>query len=81
MKLLLIQEGWGPGAAGWQQCECGRWHAAATGLVCSGVEVATVIAGSGIGHQAATVVAAGRRGCNGEGAACVHTREVGVTLM
>src|SRR6266702_3133161 len=27
----------GPGAAGWQQCECGRWCAAATGLVCSGV--------------------------------------------
>ena len=53
----------------------------ATGLVCSGVEVATVIAGSGIGRQAATVVAVGRRGCDGEGAACIHAREVGVTLM
>jgi len=39
----------GPGAAGWQQCECGRWCAAATGLVCSGVKVATVVVGSGIG--------------------------------
>ncbi len=53
-----------------------------TGLVCSGVKVAaTVIAGSGISHQAATVVVAGRRGCNSEGAACVHVREMGVTLM
>ena len=53
-----------------------------TGLVCSGVEVAaTVVAGSGVSHQAATVVAAGWRSCDGEGAACVHAREVGVTLM
>ncbi len=53
----------------------------ATGLVCSGVEVATVVAGSGVGRQAAMVVVAGWRGCDGEGAACVHAREVGVTLM
>ncbi len=78
MQLLLIQEDGGPSTAGWQQCECGRWHAVATGLVCSGVEVAM---GSGISHQAAMVVAAGRRGCNGERAACVHAREVGVTLI
>ncbi len=52
-----------------------------TGLVCSGVKVATVIAGSGIGRQVAMVVAVGRCGCDGEGAACVHMREVGVTLM
>ena len=31
--------------------------------------------------EAATVVAAGRRGCDGEGAACVRAREMGVTLM
>ena len=53
----------------------------ATGLVCSGVKVATVVVGSGIGRQAAMVVAAGQHGCDGEGAACVHTREEGVTLM
>ncbi len=53
-----------------------------TGLVCSGVEVAaTVVVGSGVSRQVATVVAAGRHGCDSEGAACVHTREVGVTLM
>ncbi len=52
-----------------------------TGLVCSGVEVATVMAGSSAGCQVAMVVAAGRRSCNGEGVACIHAREVGVTLM
>ncbi len=50
-------------------------------MVCSRVEVATVIAGSEVGHQVATVVVVGRRGCNGEGAACICAREVGVTLM
>ncbi len=53
----------------------------ATGLVCSRVEVATVIAGSGIGHQVEMVVAVGWHSCDGEGVACVHAREVGVTLM
>jgi len=52
-----------------------------TGLVCSRVKVTTVVVESGIGHQAATVVATGRRSCDGEGVACVHVREVGVTLM
>ncbi len=51
MQLLLIQEGWGPGAAGWQQCvSVGGGGAGATELVCSGVEVATVVVGSGVGH-------------------------------
>ena len=53
----------------------------ATGLVCSGVEVVTVVVGSGVSHQVAMVVVAGWRGCDGEGAACVCMREVGVTLM
>ncbi len=43
--------------------------------------MATVVAGSGVGCQAAMVVVAGQRSCNGEGVACVHAREVGVTLM
>jgi len=50
-------------------------------LVCSRVEVVTVVVGSGVGHQVATVVAVGQHGCDSEGAACVHAREVGVTLM
>ncbi len=53
----------------------------ATGLVCSGVEVATVVVGSSIGHQVATVVVAGQHSCDGEGVACICVREVGVTLM
>ncbi len=52
-----------------------------TGLVCSGVEVTTVVAESGIGRQAAMVVVVGQCGCDGEGVACVRAREVGVTLM
>ena len=52
MQLLLIQEGWGPGAAGWQQCaSVGGGGAAVTGLVCSGVEVVVVVVGSGAGRQ------------------------------
>ncbi len=48
MQLLLIQEGWGPGAAGWQKCmSVGGGGAAVTGLVCSRVEVAVVVVGSG----------------------------------
>ena len=31
--------------------------------------------------EAATVVARGRRGCDGEGAACVRAREVGVVMV
>ena len=82
MQLLLIQEGWGPRCCRVAAVRVGRWRAAVTGLVCSGVEVAaTVVAGSGVGRQAAMVVAAGRRDCDGEGAACVHAREVGVTSM
>ena len=51
MQLLLIQEGWGPGAAGWQQCmSVGGGGAVVMGLVCSGVEVAAVV-GSGTSHQ------------------------------
>ena len=38
-----------------------------TGLVCSGVEVTTVVAESGIGRQAAMVVVVGQCGCDGEG--------------
>ena len=41
----------------------------------------TVVAGSGVGHQVAMVVVVGQHGCDGEGAACIRVREVGVTLM
>ncbi len=43
--------------------------------------MATVVARPGVGVEAATVVATGRHGCDGEGVACVCAKEMGVTLM
>ena len=66
---------------GGSSASVGGGGAGATELVCSGVEVATVVVGSGIGRRGSNGCGSGRRGCDGEGAACVCAREMGVTLM
>jgi len=56
----------------------GGGHAATTWLVCSRVEVAAVVAGSGAGVkvalviEVAMVVVRGQRGCDGEGGLRPH---------
>ncbi len=63
---------------GGSSASVGGGRAATTGLVCSRVEVAAVVAGSGTGVEVApvvevaTVVARGRRGCDGEGGLRPH---------
>ena len=74
---------------GGSSASVGGGRAATTGLVCSRVEVAAVVAGSGASVEVAlvievaTVVAQGRRGCDGEGSLHPHEgrRRDGVAIV
>ncbi len=72
---------------GGSSASVGGGRAATTGLVCSGVEVVAVVAGSGAGVEVApvveVVVARGRRGCDGEGGLHPHEgrRRDGVAIV
>ncbi len=66
---------------GGSSASVGGGHAAVTGLYAAGLRWRQLWRGLVSVIEAATVVATGRRGCNGEGVACVCAREMGVTLM
>ena len=66
---------------GGSSASVGGGRAAATGLYAAGSRWRQLWRGLVSVVEAAMVVAVGRRGCDGEGAACVCVREMGVTLM
>ncbi len=60
----------------WEVGEQGQW-----GWYAAGSRWQQLWQGLASVVEVATVVVVGQHGCDGEGVACVHTREMGVTLM